>query len=171
MTSEARLSSNSQNWTKSLSFHDSWLSGQLSFEWPDWKSLGLNYSSLQREHGWKTDSVNGGQIHFFSKNSFQMQHRTFDSKSFTTKYWGNFIAVQKWIYFTKFLFNVNLFVLWTKIFMQKLKMEIFLLSVIVTSCSFHSVGCAHYYGDLDLVHLTSKIDFRFSQSFLFVLPV
>ena len=44
LTSEARLSPNLQNWTKLLRFYNSGLSGQLSFEWPDWKSLGLNYS-------------------------------------------------------------------------------------------------------------------------------
>ena len=46
MTSEARLPLNSQYWTKSLSFHDSGLSGQLNFDWPDWKPLGLNYSNV-----------------------------------------------------------------------------------------------------------------------------
>ena len=44
MTSEAPLPPNSQNWTKLLSFHNSGLSGQLSFGWASWKSLGLNYS-------------------------------------------------------------------------------------------------------------------------------
>ena len=45
LTSEARLSPNLQNWTKLLRFYNSGLSGQLSFEWPDWKSLRLNYSN------------------------------------------------------------------------------------------------------------------------------
>ena len=44
MTSEAPLPPNSQNWTKLLSFHNSGLSGQLSFGLASWKSLGLNYS-------------------------------------------------------------------------------------------------------------------------------
>ena len=45
LASEACLSPNLQNWIKSLSFHDSGLSGQLSFGRLNWKSLGLNYSS------------------------------------------------------------------------------------------------------------------------------
>ena len=51
MTSEARLPLNSQYWTKSLSFHDSGLSGQLNFDWPDWKPLGLNYSNGEHSCG------------------------------------------------------------------------------------------------------------------------
>ena len=44
--SEAPLPPDLQNWTKSHSFHDSGLSGQLSFGWASWKSLGLNYSTV-----------------------------------------------------------------------------------------------------------------------------
>ena len=43
MTSEAPLLAYLQNWTKSLSFHDSVLIGQLTFGWFSWKSLRLNY--------------------------------------------------------------------------------------------------------------------------------
>ena len=46
LTSEAPLLVYLQNWTKSLSFHESGLSGQLSFGWASWKSLGLNYSKV-----------------------------------------------------------------------------------------------------------------------------
>ena len=45
MTSEAPFPPNLQNWTKSISFHDSGLSEQLSFGWASWKPLRLNYSS------------------------------------------------------------------------------------------------------------------------------
>ena len=66
LTSEARLSPNLQNWTKLLRFYNSGLSGQLSFEWPDWKSLGLNYSIIHT-----CDSASG--------NTWDSKVRGFDS--------------------------------------------------------------------------------------------
>ena len=77
LTSEARLSPNLQNWTKLLRFYNSGLSGQLSFCWASWKSLGLNYSTTKAtawtsahpsffrgvkfEVGWNFEHSLGGQ--------------------------------------------------------------------------------------------------------------
>ena len=47
-SSGAPLPPDLQNWTKSHSFHDSGLSGQLKFCWASWKSLWLNYSNEKR---------------------------------------------------------------------------------------------------------------------------
>ena len=68
LTSEARLSPNLQNWTKLLRFYNSGLSGQLSFEWPDWKSLGLNYSSIyvRNEKNWKNERIIPRYLHCYS---------------------------------------------------------------------------------------------------------
>ena len=57
MTSEALLPLNSQYWTKSLSFHDSGLSGELNFDWLDWKPLGLNYTTAHLSKNWKKSNL------------------------------------------------------------------------------------------------------------------
>ena len=91
LTSEARLSPNLQNWTKLLRFYNSGLSGQLSFEWPDWKSLGLNYSNGQA--CWFNNLLS-----FFLKNAHLKWHiwhlvQRIHAKPFWSQFgpiWANF---------------------------------------------------------------------------------
>ena len=61
LTSGAPLSWNLQNQTKLLSVHDLGLSGQLSFDWPDWKYLRLNYSNQQLQQGTSLQPLSANQ--------------------------------------------------------------------------------------------------------------
>ena len=76
LTSEARLSPNLQNWTKLLRFYNSGLSGQLSFEWPDWKSLGLNYSSVDIVHTCQCKSFHNSVFNSHGRNAMNCSYNS-----------------------------------------------------------------------------------------------